>query len=143
MLNDTSRWSHTPVNRVVPYRWQATRMHPASHAALLPLMRLWRLTVCYSWNNGPHPVDTPHAHVTGPGPDRVLLLGGPLVTGYGVLTHQLGLVGHIARQHHRPRRRTGSPRRRRNDDTQAGPAHPQPATLPTGRRGLLRVSVTP
>ena len=25
MLNNTSRWSHTPVNRVVPYHWLATR----------------------------------------------------------------------------------------------------------------------
>ena len=24
MLGNTFRWSHGPVNRVVPYRWQAT-----------------------------------------------------------------------------------------------------------------------
>jgi hypothetical protein len=28
MLDDSSRWSHTPVNRVVPYHWLAT---PAPH----------------------------------------------------------------------------------------------------------------
>ena len=26
MLDDTSRWSHACVNRVVPYRWQATKV---------------------------------------------------------------------------------------------------------------------
>ena len=25
LLADTSRWSHAPVNEVVPYRWQATQ----------------------------------------------------------------------------------------------------------------------
>ena len=73
-------------------------MHPVSHAALLPLMRPWRLAVCVSWINGPRPADAPHADVDGPNPDRVLLLGGLLASGCGVLTHQLGLIGHIARQ---------------------------------------------
>ena len=34
MLNDNSRWSHTPVNRVVPYRWLATHSVPDLIAAI-------------------------------------------------------------------------------------------------------------
>ena len=34
MLNDTSRWSHTPVNRVVPYHWQATASRTATPISL-------------------------------------------------------------------------------------------------------------
>ena len=61
-------------------------------------MRLWRLGILESWGNSPCAVDPPYEYVDGPDPVRVLLLGGNAVAGFGVLTHHLGLVGHICRQ---------------------------------------------
>ncbi len=34
MLGDSSRWSHTPVNRVVPYHWLATNLDRAIGAVV-------------------------------------------------------------------------------------------------------------
>jgi lysophospholipase L1-like esterase len=61
-------------------------------------MRLWRLGILEAWGNSPCAVDPPYEYVNGPDPVRVLLLGGNAVAGFGVLTHQLGLVGQICRQ---------------------------------------------
>lgn len=68
------------------------------HAVLRPVMRLWRLGILDEWGNSPSAVDPPYEYVSGPDPVRVLLLGGNAVAGFGVLTHQLGLVGQICRQ---------------------------------------------
>lgn len=68
------------------------------HLVLRPVMMLWRLGVLASWENEPCAVDPPYEYVDGPDPVRVLLLGGNAVAGFGVLTHQLGLVGQISRQ---------------------------------------------
>jgi hypothetical protein len=68
------------------------------HLVLRPVMRLWRLGILEAWGNSPCAVDPPHEYVNGPDPVRVLLLGGNAVAGFGVLTHQLGLVGQICRQ---------------------------------------------
>lgn len=61
-------------------------------------MRLWHLGVLDSWAHWPHAEDAPYNYIPGLGPDRVLLLGGHTPASFGVLTHQLGLVGCLSRQ---------------------------------------------
>lgn len=46
----------------------------------------------------PRPTDAPTVHIVGTDPDRVLLTGGGTAIGYGVLSHELALAGHLARQ---------------------------------------------
>ena len=46
---------------------------------------------------GVQPVDRPRAHASGPAPYRVLAVGGRLLVGYGVLTHDLAVTGALAR----------------------------------------------
>jgi GAF domain-containing protein len=43
------------------------------------------------------PVDPPRAHASGPAPYRVLAVGGRLLAGHGVLSHDLALTGALAR----------------------------------------------
>jgi lysophospholipase L1-like esterase len=74
------------------------RVELVLHAALRPVMRLWRLGILDAWGNSPCALDPPYEYVAGPDPVRVLLLGGNAVAGFGVLTHQLGLVGQVCRQ---------------------------------------------
>ncbi|MEO7146370.1 MAG: hypothetical protein ABIW81_03375 [Terrimesophilobacter sp.] len=51
-----------------------------------------------TWRHFPRPEDEPHVEVDGPDPIRILMMGGGPSVGYAVLTHQLGLGGHLARQ---------------------------------------------
>ena len=67
-------------------------------AALRPLMAVWYLGVREGWTNVAHAVDAPYAVQAGVGLDRILLLGGHTSAGFGVLTHQIGLVGALSRQ---------------------------------------------
>jgi hypothetical protein len=46
----------------------------------------------------PRPTDAPRVHVAGPDPDRILVVGGGIAVGFGVLSHELGIVGHLSRQ---------------------------------------------
>ena len=48
-------------------------------------------------HRGVRPADPPRAHASGPAPYRVLAVGGALLAGEGVLTHDLALTGAIAR----------------------------------------------
>jgi len=63
-----------------------------------------RATAAYlmsrSWRRGemPYPDDPPVAHGSGPDPDRILLVGGSLVRGIGVRSHELGIPGNLARK---------------------------------------------
>jgi hypothetical protein len=43
-------------------------------------------------------MDAPHVHAPGADPDRVLLFGSGPAVGYGVLSNELALPGHLARQ---------------------------------------------
>jgi lysophospholipase L1-like esterase len=45
----------------------------------------------------PTPTDSPEVVVSGPDPDRVLLVGSGVVVGTGVTSYNLGLAGHLAR----------------------------------------------
>src|SRR5689334_7643334 len=43
------------------------------------------------------PVDPPRSHASGPAPYRILAVGGRLLAGHGVTTHDLALTGAVAR----------------------------------------------
>jgi hypothetical protein len=58
----------------------------------------WLATSSGSWRRLPRPVDEPHVHASGDEPHRVLILGNGTVMSYGVLSHQIGIGGHFARQ---------------------------------------------
>lgn len=63
-----------------------------------PFMRVWLRQRAAQFPNVPTPVDSPAAHAPGPDPDRILLFGTPETIGAGVLTHGVGLLGHLARE---------------------------------------------
>ena len=46
---------------------------------------------------GIRPLDPPRARASGPAPYRILAVGGDLLAGHGVLTHDLALTGSLAR----------------------------------------------
>jgi hypothetical protein len=63
-----------------------------------PLIQLWLAHSPRSWQRRQViAADSPHVHAPGMNPDRVLLTGDGVATGRGVLTHDLGLPGHLAR----------------------------------------------
>ena len=63
-----------------------------------PVMRLMRYRIDRRLRHVPHPTDSPHVHAPGSDPDRVLLFGSGPAVGYGVLSNELALPGHLARQ---------------------------------------------
>lgn len=63
-----------------------------------PLMRLLRYDLDRRLRHVPHPVDSPHVHAPGTDADRILLFGSGPAVGYGVLSNNLALPGHLARQ---------------------------------------------
>ena len=68
------------------------------HGILRPFMRLMLINLTRTVNQLPTPIDQPHAHASGPDPDRVLLYGSGPAVGYGVLSHALAMPGQLARQ---------------------------------------------
>lgn len=67
---------------------------------LRPVMRAWvAATVDAVIAAIPRPADTPHAHADGASEERmrVLILGAGIASGWGVLSHDLALPGHLAR----------------------------------------------
>ncbi len=67
------------------------------HALLRPFARAWVTSSSESWRALPVPTDRPMAHAAGSDVDRVLLMGNGIAVSYGVLSHDLGLAGHLAR----------------------------------------------
>jgi hypothetical protein len=63
-----------------------------------PIMRLLHYRIDRRLRHVPHPTDSPHVHAPGADPDRVLLFGSGPAVGYGVLSNDLALPGHLARQ---------------------------------------------
>jgi hypothetical protein len=67
-----------------------------------PILRLWSplFLIRAGIASGflPKPTDDPAVVIPGPDPDRLLMVGGGIAVGFGVLSHQLGLAGHLARQ---------------------------------------------
>lgn len=67
------------------------------HGLIRPFARAWVTSSSESWRALPVPTDAPDAHAAGFDADRVLLLGNGIAVSYGVLSHDLGLAGHLAR----------------------------------------------
>lgn len=69
---------------------------------LRPVFRVWSplflLRAGIASSALPKPTDAPLVQVPGPDPDRVLVIGGGIAVGFGVLSHELGIAGHLARQ---------------------------------------------
>lgn len=67
-----------------------------------PVFRVWSplflLRAGIASSALPRPTDAPLVQVPGPDPDRVLVIGGGIAVGFGVLSHELGIAGHLARQ---------------------------------------------
>lgn len=72
--------------------------HPVVYAILRPVMRLLYIRLDRRMQQLPQPTDAPRAHAAGSDPDRVLLFGSGPAIGYGVLSNDLALPGHLARQ---------------------------------------------
>lgn len=70
----------------------------AARIILRPAMLLWHRLVREDWDSVAQAMDAPYAFHQGTGLDRVLLLGGHTAAGFGVATHQLGIVGTLSRQ---------------------------------------------
>lgn len=68
------------------------------HPLLRPVMRLLRFGFDRRLRSVPFPVDSPQVHAAGANADRILIFGSGPSVGYGVLSHDLGLGGHLARQ---------------------------------------------
>ncbi|MCU1545078.1 MAG: diguanylate cyclase [Homoserinimonas sp.] len=71
------------------------RLLDAVMAAMAPMLVL---RVSWATRPLPRPIDSPHARASGSDPDRILLFGGATACGYGVLSHDLSLAGHLARR---------------------------------------------
>ncbi|CAN5151561.1 hypothetical protein BH09ACT5_BH09ACT5_07890 [soil metagenome] len=69
-----------------------------AHGIAYALARFWLATSAQSWRNLPTPSDPPLVHSPGFDPHRVLLLGSGIAVGYGVMSHDLALGGHLARE---------------------------------------------
>lgn len=62
-----------------------------------PFISWWLNTSTESWRRLVVANDSPHVHSRGTNPDRVLVAGDGAATGRGVITHDLGLPGYLAR----------------------------------------------
>jgi hypothetical protein len=65
---------------------------------LAPLAARWGQRVREELDVVPHPFDSPRRSIAGPDPDRVLVLGNGPAIGFGVLSQELALPGHLARR---------------------------------------------
>ncbi|GIT82179.1 hypothetical protein LLS1_38480 [Leifsonia sp. LS1] len=61
-------------------------------------MLVWHASARRDWDSVAHAMDAPYAFSEGAGLDRILVLGGHTAAGFGVVTHQLGIVGSLSRQ---------------------------------------------
>ncbi|GAA4663769.1 GAF domain-containing protein [Frondihabitans cladoniiphilus] len=62
-----------------------------------PLVALWLAGSRHSWKRRLLPRDSPHVLAPGTNPERVLIVGDGAASGRGVVTHDLGLPGFLAR----------------------------------------------
>lgn len=67
-----------------------------------PFFRLWSpiylLRAGIASRELPLPTDAPKVHISGPDPDRILVVGGGIAAGLGVLSYELSIAGHLSRQ---------------------------------------------
>ena len=59
--------------------------------------RVWSLRTRALIESVETPVDVPRVHAGGPNPDRILLFGSDIIVGRGVLSHEVGFAGFLAR----------------------------------------------
>jgi GAF domain len=69
----------------------------AMHFFVRPMVAAWLWGSVHSWRRSPVANDSPHVHAPGTDPDRILVAGEGASAGRGVLTHDLGLPGYLAR----------------------------------------------
>jgi hypothetical protein len=62
-----------------------------------PFVALWLRYSQFSWRRLTVANDSPQVHAPGTNPDRLLIAGDGASAGFGVLTHDLGLPGYLAR----------------------------------------------
>lgn len=63
----------------------------------MPVMRLWRRMLRSNYASGPSPIDASSVHAPGTDSDRVLVVGSGIAVGWGVLSQDMALAGHLAR----------------------------------------------
>lgn len=68
------------------------------HFVASAILRIWHATSQNSWRQLPRPASTASVHAPGRDADRILLVGSGGTVGYGVLSHDLGVAGHLARR---------------------------------------------
>jgi hypothetical protein len=73
---------------------------------LRPVMKTWYATEIRAGGSSPKPMDTPIIRATHPDADNVLLIGNGPLHGWGVITHQISITGHLT---HETRAETGRP----------------------------------
>lgn len=67
---------------------------------LRPVMKAWYATERRAGGSSPKPLDDPTVRATQPDADNVLLVGNGPLHGWGVLTHQISITGHLAHETH-------------------------------------------
>lgn len=67
------------------------------HRIIHPLMRSWVGAIAEGAEGAPQPAVTNSSNIEGPRQLRVLLIGGGRAAGYGVIDHNLGYTGCLAR----------------------------------------------
>jgi hypothetical protein len=68
-----------------------------AHFVTRAVMRTWVHDVVEELSSMPRPSDQPQAHASGLNPDRILVFGNGLATGWGVASHDLAIPGELAR----------------------------------------------
>lgn len=71
---------------------------PFMRALIAPIAHLWVVNSAASWRSLPRPGEPAFAAASGVDPHRLLLIGSGMAVSYGVLSHDLGLAGHLARE---------------------------------------------
>ena len=71
---------------------------PFMRALISPVAHLWVVNSASSWRSLPRPGEPSFASASGVDPHRLLLIGSGMAVSYGVLSHDLGLAGHLARE---------------------------------------------
>jgi hypothetical protein len=69
-----------------------------AHRLIRPITHAWLYSRIRADGDMAAPTDLPVSHGSGPDPDRVLLIGGPVIRGLGVASYELALSGHLARR---------------------------------------------
>ncbi len=74
-----------------------TDLADAMAVSLRPVLRAAEVLAADARSALPRPTDAPRAVAEGPTPDRLLVIGSGAASGWGVVSHELGLPGAVAR----------------------------------------------